>query len=61
MWEITTLEALSILGVFVGEALFQTDYILRQGAQYVEVVTSIEAGDGDRSVIRPMCPFSTRR
>jgi len=51
------LDALSLLGVFLTETFFQTDYILKKGARYVEVVTSIEAGDGDRSVIRPMCPF----
>jgi hypothetical protein len=51
------LEALSLLGVFIGEASFQTDYVLRNGKRYVDVLTVIDAGDGDRSVIRPMCPF----
>ncbi len=51
------LDAISLLNVFTGEAHFYTDYILRRGVRYVEVVTTIDAGDGDRSVNRPMCAF----
>lgn len=51
------LDALELLSVFVGEASFQTDYILQKGKRYVEVVTTLEAKDGDRTVTRPMCPF----
>ncbi len=51
------LEAMGILGLIIGDASFQTDYILRRGARHVEMVTTVEAGDGAKDVVRPMCPF----
>ncbi len=51
------LEAMGVLGLIIGEASFQTDYILRRGVRYVEIVTTVDAGSGSRDEIRPMCPF----
>ncbi len=54
------LEAMGILGLIIGEASFQTDYVLRRGARYVEMVTTVAAGEGSRDQVRPMCPFRQR-
>ncbi|MCD6499534.1 MAG: hypothetical protein J7M25_14670 [Deltaproteobacteria bacterium] len=51
------LQAMSVLGIIIGKAQFQTDYVLRKGVRYIEVTTVVVAGNGDVSSARPMCPF----